>query len=71
MIFPTSSIQGFLDIMKDLESINEKISKQYYILYGESGGEDSHIGFSTAQIEVNNAYDAVANLLSEVLKLKE
>lgn len=71
MIFPTSSIQGFLDIMKDLETINERISKQYYVLYGENGNEDSHSGFSTAQIEVNNAYDAVANLLSEVLTLKE
>lgn len=57
--------------MKDLESVNEKISKQYYILYGENSGEDSHTGFSTAQIEVNNAYNAVANLLSEVLTLKE
>ena len=71
MIFPTSSIQGFIDIMKDLEKINERLASQYYKIYGESSNEDSHAGFSSAQMQVNRAYDEVASLLSEVLILKE
>lgn len=73
MIFPTSSVQGFLDIMKDLEKINERLSQQYYKLYGDNFNceEDNHSGFSKAQIKVNEAYDEVASLFSSVLTLKE
>lgn len=73
MIFPTSSVQGFLDIMKDLERINERLSQQYYKLYGDSFNceEDNHSGFAQAQIKVNEAYDEVANLFSSVLTYVE
>lgn len=73
MIFPTSSVQGFLDIMKALENINERLSQQYYKLYGDNFDceEDNHSGFAQAQIKVNEAYDEVANLFSSVLTYVE
>ena len=71
MIFPTSSIQGFVNIMKSLESINKELENQYCKLYGDLSDNEPDENFSSAQLQINRAYDEVATLLSKTLILKE
>lgn len=71
MIFSTSSIQGFIDIMKNLESVSQELENQYCKLYGDLSDNEHHKSFSYAQLHINQAYDEVATLLSKTLIFKE
>ena len=70
MIYHSSIAQGFVNIMKDIEAINESLETQYSKVYNTNriNDEDNeHKLYSEAQMQVCKAYDAVALLLSDIL----
>lgn len=70
MIYPTSIAQGFVNIMKDIEAINENLETQYNGIHNTSRINDEdkeHNLYNEAQKQVCKAYDAVAILLSDIL----
>lgn len=73
MIFPANKVQGFIDIMKSLEIINEELFNEYISLYGAKIEETSpsHCVFVETQNQVSQAVNAVAALLSDILIRKE
>lgn len=74
MIYHSSIAQGFVNIMKDIEAINESLETQYSKVYNTNriNNEDNeHKLYSEAQMQVCKAYDAVALLLSDILTREE
>ena len=74
MIYPSTTAQGFINIMSDIEALIEKLQKQYGKVYDNQDIDSLGTGygsFSDAQMQLSGAYDAVATLLSEILTAKE
>ena len=70
MIYRSSIVQGFANIMKDIEAINENLETQYNEIHNTSRINDEdkeHKLYNEAQKQVCKAYDAVASLLSDIL----
>lgn len=65
MIYTPQIAQDFVDIIKDIEAVNVKLAKAYINIYGHDEEENPH--FKEAERSLNNAYDATASLLSDIL----
>ena len=70
MIFHSSTIEAFVNIMKNLEAANDDLFHQYTKLYDlgkDNEVQEQHPHYWEAERQIEKARDAVSLLISDML----